>query len=285
MPTITLKGTTGTTKSRREGRDIVIEKTIDRAVITEIHKGDGKRVKGKQAPGKPITLSAAEMEGFENNIQERIREALREDKEETKKTVAGINEQANRFGATLEKKHQTEAKKMTTKLNVLTAKLVQTKQANKKLMKKPEVERVKAGMNAFANEMLKKVDKEHEEELKKALGREAALLKAGKRLRKERNDLRTEAKELKARTPAPVTPKAGAPATPKATPMAGAPATPKAGAPTTPKARGAPPTPKAGAGAGSSSSRQPPPYTEPPPFPTKFGSRYARRNTSSEGST
>ena len=95
MPTITLKGTTGTTKATRDGRDIVVEKTIDRAVITEVHKGEGKRAKGKQAPGKPITLSAEEMKGLENSTQERIRDAIKADVDETKRAVAGINEQAN----------------------------------------------------------------------------------------------------------------------------------------------------------------------------------------------
>ncbi len=98
--------------------DIISLKTIDRAVITEIHKGEGKRAKGKQAPAKPITLSAEEMKGLENSTQERIREAIREDVAETKRAVAGINEQANRFAARLEQKHKKEAKKMKTQMNV-----------------------------------------------------------------------------------------------------------------------------------------------------------------------
>ena len=61
MPTLSIKGATGTVKTRREGANVVVEKTIDKAVLVETHKGDGKRVNGKQAPGKPITLSAAEV--------------------------------------------------------------------------------------------------------------------------------------------------------------------------------------------------------------------------------
>ncbi len=56
-------------------------------------------MKGKQTPGKPITLSAADVKGFENNTEERIREALRAGTEENKQIITGINDQANRFGA------------------------------------------------------------------------------------------------------------------------------------------------------------------------------------------
>jgi hypothetical protein len=198
MPAITLKGTTGTIKSRQEGSNVVVEKTIDKAVITETHKGEGKRVKGKQAPGKPITLTAAEVKGFGNNTETRIKEAVKVGKEENKKAIAALNEMANQYGATLEKKHQEESKKMTKNMNVLTAKLVQTKQTNKTLAKKPEVERVKAGMNAFANDMLKKVTEEHEAELKKAVDRKTEYMKSTKRLRQERNEYKTEAERLKA---------------------------------------------------------------------------------------
>jgi hypothetical protein len=76
MPTLSIKGATGTVKTRREGGNVVVEKTIDKAVLIETHKGDGKRVKGKQTPGKPITLSAEDVKGFENNTEARIRETL-----------------------------------------------------------------------------------------------------------------------------------------------------------------------------------------------------------------
>ncbi len=54
-------------------------------------------------------------------------------------------------------------------------------------------------MNMFANEMLKKVDKEHEEELKKAVAKRKAFQESTKRLRKERDDFKTEVAELKTR--------------------------------------------------------------------------------------
>ena len=198
MPAITLKGATGDVKTRREGSNVIVEKTIDKAVLVETHKAGGKRVTGKQTPGKPVTLTAADLKGFETDTQARIKEAVKVGREENKKAISWLNEQANQYGATLEKKHQAETKKMATKLNILTNKLVQTKQANKKLAKKPEVERVKAGMNMFANEMLKKVDKEHEEELKKALDKKTEYMKSTKRLRQERNEYKTEAERLKA---------------------------------------------------------------------------------------
>ncbi len=57
MPTLSIKGATGTVKTRREGGNVVVEKTIDKAVLVETHKAEGRRVTGKQTPGKPVTLT------------------------------------------------------------------------------------------------------------------------------------------------------------------------------------------------------------------------------------
>ena len=185
MPAITLKGATGDVKTRREGNNVVVEKTIDKAVLVETHKAEGRRVKGKQTPGKPITLTAAELKGFENGTETRVREAVREGKEENKKAMSALNEQANQYGATLEKKleaetkkHKAETKKTAARMKLLTNTVIKTRQANKKLTKSPEIERVKAGMNSFANDMLKKVNTEHEAELKKAVDRKTDYMKS-----------------------------------------------------------------------------------------------------------
>jgi hypothetical protein len=214
MPTLSIKGATGTVRTRREGSNVVVEKTIDKAILIETHKGDGKRARGKQAPGKPITLSATEVKGFENNTEARIREALSAGTEENKKTIAAINAQANRFGAMLEKKHEAETETMKKKVQDLTNKLVAVKQAKKKqeiaLTKTPEAERIKVGMNMLANQMLEKKDKEHaaelrtaqrehEEKLKKAVDRRKEFQRSTFRLRKERDRVKTEVAELKAR--------------------------------------------------------------------------------------
>ncbi len=68
MPTISIKGTTGTVKSRRQGANVIVEKTIEKGVITEAHKGTGKRIRGKQAA--IISLSAEDAKGFENAAAE-----------------------------------------------------------------------------------------------------------------------------------------------------------------------------------------------------------------------
>ena len=238
MPTLSIKGATGTVKTRREGSNVVVEKTIDKAVLVETHKAEGKRVTGKQTPGKPITLTAAELKGFENDTQTRIREAVKEGREENKKAISWLNEQANQYGATLEKKleaetkkHKAETKKTAARMKLLTNTVVKTKQANKKMVKNPEIDKVKTGMNAFANDMLKKVSEEHEAELKKAVDKKTEYMKTAKRLRQERNEYKAESAHLRrlkdTAAAAPATPKAPAPATPKAP----APATPKASAP------------------------------------------------------
>ena len=174
MPAITLKGATGDVKTRREGNNVVVEKTIDKAVLVETHKAGGKRVTGKQTPGKPVTLTAADLKGFEADTQTRIKEAVNVGREENKKAISWLNEQANQYGATLEKKldaeekkHKAETKKTAARMKLLTNTVVKTKQANKKMTKTPEVERIKTGMNLLANQMLEKKDKDHEAELKR----------------------------------------------------------------------------------------------------------------------
>jgi hypothetical protein len=204
MPAITLKGATGDVKTRREGSNVIVEKTIDKAVLVETHKAGGKRVTGKQTPGKPVTLTAADLKGFENDTQTRIKEAVKVGKEENKKAILWLNEQANQYGATLEKKleaetkkHKAETKKTAARMKLLTNTVVKTKQANKKMTKNPEIENVKTGMNAFANDMLKKVSEEHQAELKKAVDKKTEYMKSTRRLRQERNEYKAEATRLK----------------------------------------------------------------------------------------
>ncbi len=194
MPTLSIKGATGTVKTRRAGGNVIVEKTIDKAILVETHKAGGKRVTGKQTPGKPVTLTAADLKGFETDTQARIKEAVKVGKEENKKAISWLNEQANQYGATLEKKleaetkkHTAETKKTAARMKLLTNTVVKTRQANKKLTKSPEIERVKAGMNMFANDMLKKVSTEHEAEQKLAVDKKTDYMKSTKRLASGRN--------------------------------------------------------------------------------------------------
>ncbi len=90
MPAISLKGTTGTIKSRRQGGDIVVEKTINKAVITETHKGQGRRIKGKQADRSVVTLTPEEVNGFDRDTQRKIQIAFDAVRDESKKKLQDI---------------------------------------------------------------------------------------------------------------------------------------------------------------------------------------------------
>ncbi len=131
MPAISIKGTTGNVKSRREGGDIIVEKTIEKAVVTETHQGEGKRVKGKQKPRELITLSVADVKGFEKDTAEKIKEAVKDGKEATKKQLQLMNTQTNEYGEKLEKKHKAAVKKMTIKVKQLTKQLEGVKETGK----------------------------------------------------------------------------------------------------------------------------------------------------------
>ena len=238
MPAITLKGATGDVKTRREGNTVIVEKTIDKAVLVETHKAGGKRVTGKQTPGKPVTLTAADLKGFEADTQARIKEAVKVGREENKKAILWLNEQANQYGATLEKKlaaeekkHKAETKKTAARMKLLTNTVVKTKQANKKMEKNPEIERVKAGMNMLANDMFKKVKEKHEVEMQTALDNKAETAKTMKRLRQERNEYKAEATQLRTKLSDFVIGAPNRPAAAPFTPTVAAPVTPKASAP------------------------------------------------------
>ena len=100
MPAIVLKAETGTTKSRREGNTTIVEKTVEKGVLTETHTGVGHRLNGKQGAKQTVTLSTAELK------------ALKGDKAAGAKQVANINIQANKFMGQLEAVHQIEIKLM-----------------------------------------------------------------------------------------------------------------------------------------------------------------------------
>ena len=155
MPAISIKGTTGTVKSRRDGANIIVEKTIEKGVITETHKGTGKRIRGKQAA--VITLSAEDAKGFENATAEVLQDAYR-----------GMNVMTNKFGATLEAKHTATMKKMTQRVKTMNSKLTAAKEATKAAVtaKAKFVADVEKGLKEKA-EKKEKRDKEREEEKEK----------------------------------------------------------------------------------------------------------------------
>ncbi len=65
MPAILLKAQTGTTKSRREGNKTIVEKTVEKGVLTETNTDTSHRLKGKHSANKTVTVSAAEIKAFD----------------------------------------------------------------------------------------------------------------------------------------------------------------------------------------------------------------------------
>ncbi len=112
MPAISIKGTTRTVKSRRVGTDIIVEKTIEKGVITETNTGgDNSRVTGKQNPKEVITLSAAEVTGIGNDLEEKIQKGLADSVARNKTQLQHMNTQANRHAEILETQHKAAVKK------------------------------------------------------------------------------------------------------------------------------------------------------------------------------
>ena len=89
MPMISIKGTTGATKSKRVGNTIVVEKTIEKGLLKETHQEPGRRVTGKQSAKELITLSAKDIKAL-------TRDAEGKGKEATKKQLMNMNLAANR---------------------------------------------------------------------------------------------------------------------------------------------------------------------------------------------
>ncbi len=123
MPEIVIKGKTGTVKTRRVGTAIVVEKTIERGVITETHKGEGKRVTGKRNPKEVITLTATEVKGLGNDTEEKLKKAMADEKEANLQNMHNMNMIANRHAAMLETAHKAVVKKLTARMNTLANKL------------------------------------------------------------------------------------------------------------------------------------------------------------------
>ena len=120
MPAIVLKAQTGTTKSRREGNTTIIEKTVEKGLLTESHTDPGRRLKGKQAAKQTVTFSAAEMKAFDKSNDEKIEKGR---KAATAKTLASMNAQANKYGGMLEANHRAAMKLLADKLERAEAEL------------------------------------------------------------------------------------------------------------------------------------------------------------------
>ncbi len=171
MTAISIKGTTGNVKSRREGGDIIVEKTIEKAVVTETHQGAGKRVKGKQKPRELITLSAADVKGLEQETAEKIKEAMKDGKEATKKQLQLMNKATNDYGEMLERKHKAAEENMAAKMETIANKLTAAKQATKETAKaktkiQGQLDKARAELNSIEAE--KKERKERKEREKEA---------------------------------------------------------------------------------------------------------------------
>ena len=117
MPTISLKGTTGTTKSKRVGNTIVVEKTIEKALLKETHQGQGRRVTGKQAAQEIVTFSAKEVRALSKEAETKADEKI-------KKHITAMNISANKAMQKMETTHRKELKTATDQL----AKVIEEKE-------------------------------------------------------------------------------------------------------------------------------------------------------------
>jgi hypothetical protein len=188
MPAISIKGTTKNVTGRKEGSNIVIEKTIQGGTLIETYAG--KRANGKQAPGAKMALSAVEIENI-----------LAGNKND-------MNSFANKVMDKEVKKHKKETTMLDTRVKTLTNKLAAVKQA-----RKAESTDQMNTMTARA-EKAEKDAKQSEKERKGFKNRAIERLEKAKvkttRLRTERDDLKTEVAKLKAGTPSGTkTPEAG----------------------------------------------------------------------------
>ncbi len=96
MPAILLKAQTGTTKSRREGNKTIIEKTVEKGVLTETHTDTSKRLRGKQSANQTVTLSAAEIKALDKVNDEKIAKGLGAGKAANARQLANMNIAANK---------------------------------------------------------------------------------------------------------------------------------------------------------------------------------------------
>jgi hypothetical protein len=146
MPALTIKATTGLTKAKRVGPNLVVEKKVE-GVITETHPTDvGKRVKGKQAAKELVVLTTTEYKAFQT-AELKIKQQLE-----------AINALANRHAASLETKHKAEMKKEQNKLNKVTLQLGIAKQASKSASSK---------LDTLTTENEKKADRRRKRKVKK----------------------------------------------------------------------------------------------------------------------
>ena len=138
MPAILLKAQTGTTKSRREGNKTIVEKTVEKGVLTETHTDTSHRLKGKQSAKQTVTLSAAEIKAFDKVNDEKIEKGLRAGKAANAKQLANMNTQANKSVGQLEASHRAALKLMADKLARTEAELAVMVDARREKREKKE---------------------------------------------------------------------------------------------------------------------------------------------------
>mgnify|MGYP000727365119 CR=1 FL=1 len=144
MPMISLKETTGTTKSKRVGNTIVVEKTIEKGLLKETHQEPGRRVTGKQSAKELVTLSAKEIKAL-------TKEAEAKGDEKTKKQLMNMNIAANKVTGKMEASHRAAMKTVSDKLartetdrNKLQAELNNMVEAKKEKKERKEEKKGKA---------------------------------------------------------------------------------------------------------------------------------------------
>ena len=132
MPAIVLKAQTGTTKSRKDGNKTIVEKTVEKGVLTETHTDTTHRLRGKQSAKQSVTLSAAELKAFGKGNDEKIEAGLRSGKAANAKTLANMNTQANKAVGQLEASHRAALKLVEDKLAKTTSELAAMVEAKRK---------------------------------------------------------------------------------------------------------------------------------------------------------
>ncbi len=177
-----------------------MEKTIERGVITETHKGNNKRVTGKRKPNEAVTLTAAEVKGLGIDTEEKFQKALAEEKETLKRQVQYMNTQANNHSATLETAHKAVVKKMTAKLNTIANKLAGEKHDSKANVAawtkmKTERDKAKAELQVLATEKRENKEKRDAEKEKERREKSAAREKRKRDKSAARSQARSQARD------------------------------------------------------------------------------------------
>jgi succinate dehydrogenase/fumarate reductase flavoprotein subunit len=118
MEEIVLSAKIGPPVTKIVGGDIVVEKALKGASLTERHKGANRRIVGKQSLTNIVT--EARIEGATRHAKSKTK---KEAKEKLKNIVNGIHLNANQMDATTKSKSKVEIDNLTGRLESVTQEL------------------------------------------------------------------------------------------------------------------------------------------------------------------